>query len=68
MKMNRFAIYFRMTNDCFDEILNLIRDDMRTEYTNYSNQPTEKLTKGGVLRKRTSSSLARLNHSCVRNA
>jgi hypothetical protein len=28
----------------------------------------KKLTKGGVLRWRTTSSLARLNHSCVRNA
>jgi hypothetical protein len=33
-----------------------------------SNQPTKKLTKGGVLRKRQTSSLARFNHSCVRNA
>jgi hypothetical protein len=32
-----------------------------------TNQP-QKLTKGGVLRRRTTSSLARLNHSCVRNA
>jgi hypothetical protein len=32
------------------------------------NQPTKKLTKGGVLRKRNTSSLARFNHSCVRNA
>jgi hypothetical protein len=32
-----------------------------------TNQPKE-LTKGGVLRRRTTSSLARLNHSCVRNA
>jgi hypothetical protein len=31
-------------------------------------QPTKKLTKGGVLRKRQTSSLARFNHSCVRNA
>jgi hypothetical protein len=32
-------------------------------------QPTnKKLTKGGVLRKSKTSSLARLNHSCVRNA
>jgi hypothetical protein len=33
-----------------------------------TNQPTKKLTKGGVLRKRQTSSLARFNHSCVRNA
>jgi hypothetical protein len=32
------------------------------------NQPTKKLTKGGVLRKRHTSSLARFDHSCVRNA
>jgi hypothetical protein len=32
------------------------------------NQPTKKLNKGGVLRKRDTSSLARLDHSCVRNA
>jgi hypothetical protein len=32
------------------------------------NQKPKKLTKGGVLRWRTTSSLARLNHSCVRNA
>jgi hypothetical protein len=32
-----------------------------------TNQP-KKLTKGGVLRRRTTSSLARLNHSCVLNA
>jgi hypothetical protein len=32
------------------------------------NQPTKKLTKGGVLHKRNTLSLARLNHSCVRNA
>jgi hypothetical protein len=30
-----------------------------------TNQPTKRLTKGGVLRK--TSSIARLNHSCVRN-
>jgi hypothetical protein len=33
-----------------------------------TNQPTKKLTKGGVLRKRQTSSLARFDHSCVRNA
>jgi hypothetical protein len=33
-----------------------------------TNQPTKKLTKGGVLRKRETSSLARFDHSCVRNA
>jgi hypothetical protein len=32
------------------------------------NQPTKKLTKGGVLRKLQTSSLARLDHSCARNA
>jgi hypothetical protein len=32
------------------------------------NQPTKKLTKGGVLRKRQTSSLARFDHFCVRNA
>jgi hypothetical protein len=31
-------------------------------------QPTKKITKGGVLRKRQTSSLARFDHSCVRNA
>jgi hypothetical protein len=30
--------------------------------------PTRRLPKGGVLHKRKSSSFARLNHSCVRNA
>jgi hypothetical protein len=33
-----------------------------------NNQPTKKLTKGGVLCKRKTSSLARFDHSCVRNA
>jgi hypothetical protein len=33
-----------------------------------TNQPTKKLTKGGVLRKRETSSLARFDHSCVRSA
>jgi hypothetical protein len=33
-----------------------------------TNQPTKKLTKGGVLRKRQTRSLARFDHSCVRNA
>jgi hypothetical protein len=31
-------------------------------------QPTKKLTKGGVLHKLQTSSLARFTHSCVRNA
>jgi hypothetical protein len=34
----------------------------------HSNQPTKKPTKGGVLRKRETSSLARFDHSCGRNA
>jgi hypothetical protein len=34
----------------------------------YANQPTKKLTKGGVLHKRQTSSLARFDHSCLRNA
>jgi hypothetical protein len=33
-----------------------------------TNQPTKRLTKGGVRRRRETSSLARSNHSCVRNA
>jgi hypothetical protein len=33
-----------------------------------TSQPTKRVTKGGVLRRRTTSSLARLNHSYVRNA
>jgi hypothetical protein len=33
-----------------------------------ANQPTKKLTEGGVLRKHQTSSLARFDHSCVRNA
>jgi hypothetical protein len=33
-----------------------------------ANQPTKKLTKGGVLRKGQTSSLARFDHSCVQNA
>jgi hypothetical protein len=32
------------------------------------NQPTKKLSKGGALSKRKTSSLAILNHSCLRNA
>jgi hypothetical protein len=32
------------------------------------NQPTKKLTKGGVWRKRQTLSLARFDHSCVRDA
>jgi hypothetical protein len=32
------------------------------------NQPTKKQTNGGVLSKRETSSLARSDHSCVRNA
>jgi hypothetical protein len=39
----------------------------RREMTDRCHQPKE-LTKGEVLRRRTTSSLARLNHSCVRNA
>jgi hypothetical protein len=31
----RFYIYFRMTKDCFNDILNLIGDDVCKEYTNY---------------------------------
>jgi hypothetical protein len=38
------------------------------EYVMVANQPTKKLTKGGVLRKRETSCLARFDHSCVRNA
>jgi hypothetical protein len=34
----------------------------------YMQQSTKKLTKGGVLRKRDTSSLARSDHSCIRNA
>jgi hypothetical protein len=30
-------------------------------------QPTKKLTKGGILRKRETSSLARFDHSCALN-
>jgi hypothetical protein len=33
-----------------------------------TNQPTKRLTKGGVRRRRETSSLAGSNHSCVRNA
>ncbi|CAL1671957.1 unnamed protein product [Lasius platythorax] len=31
----RFYIYFRMTIDCFDEIVNLIKDDIRKQHTNF---------------------------------
>ena len=31
----RFYIYFRMTSDCFDEILNLIKEDIKKMDTNY---------------------------------
>jgi hypothetical protein len=33
-----------------------------------TNQPTKRLIKGGVRRRRETSSLVRSNHSCVRNA
>lgn len=33
--IKRFYIYFRMTPDCFDEICNLIKDDIKKEYTKY---------------------------------
>jgi hypothetical protein len=36
--------------------------------TSSPHQPTKNLTKGGVLRKRKTSSLVRLVHSCVRNS
>jgi hypothetical protein len=41
----RFYIYFRMTKDCFNDILNLIGDDVRKEYTNYRSPipPEERL-------------------------
>jgi hypothetical protein len=39
-----------------------------TTYTKPTNQPTKKLTKGGVFRKIETSSIARFDHSCVRNA
>jgi hypothetical protein len=42
--------------------------DMTKTDDKTTNQPTKKLTKGGVLRKRHTSSLARFNHSCVQNA
>lgn len=31
----RFYIYFRMTSECFDEVLDLITDDIRKCDTNY---------------------------------
>lgn len=31
----RFYIYFRMTSDCFDEILNLIKSEICKQDTNY---------------------------------
>jgi hypothetical protein len=41
---------------------------METERNGALNKPTKKLTKGGVVHRSTTSFLARLNHSCVRNA
>lgn len=31
----RFFIYFRMSSNCFDEIVNLIDEDIRKEMTHY---------------------------------
>ena len=31
----RFYIYFRMPSECFDEILNLIKEDITKKDTNY---------------------------------
>lgn len=31
----RFYIYFRMTSDCFDEILNQIKNEISKKDTNY---------------------------------
>ena len=41
----RFYIYFRMTMDCFDEILELIKDEIKKSYTNYREpiSPEERL-------------------------
>jgi hypothetical protein len=42
----RFFLYFRMNFECFDELLNLIKDDIQKQCTNYreSIEPVERLT------------------------
>ncbi|CAH1993203.1 unnamed protein product [Acanthoscelides obtectus] len=41
----RFYVYFRMTQECFDEILNLVKDEIRKSDTNYREaiSPEERL-------------------------
>ncbi|CAH2006973.1 unnamed protein product [Acanthoscelides obtectus] len=41
----RFYVYFRMTPGCFDEILNLVKDEIRKSDTNYREaiSPEERL-------------------------
>ncbi|CAH1995266.1 unnamed protein product [Acanthoscelides obtectus] len=41
----RFYVYFRMTPQCFDEILNLVKDEIRKSDTNYREaiSPEERL-------------------------
>lgn len=42
----RFYIYFRMTSETFDELLDLIKDDIKKQDTNYreSISPEERLS------------------------
>lgn len=41
----RFYVYFRMTVDCFDELLELIKPDIKKQFTNYRRpiEPAERL-------------------------
>ncbi|CAH1384646.1 unnamed protein product [Tenebrio molitor] len=41
-----FFLYFRMNFECFDELLNLIKDDIQKQCTNYREpiEPVERLT------------------------
>jgi len=41
----RFYIYYRMTIESFDNLLNMIRDSIKKEFTNYRNpiSPVERL-------------------------
>ncbi|CAH1985227.1 unnamed protein product [Acanthoscelides obtectus] len=38
----RFYVYFRMTPECFDEILNMVKDEIRKSDTNYREARSQK--------------------------
>jgi hypothetical protein len=46
----------------------VLTEQRENSVTRQANQPNKRLTKGGVRRRRETSSLARSNHSCIRNA